>query len=96
MAKLVLSSERLNPGALKASDYVSRMWVYWQIGEKEKSLINANRALNLDPDNFLVLNCRVYLLADLKRYAEGLDALQRFIEVDQSIAFYPQGSPKKK
>ncbi len=81
MAELLRKSEGLSPAALSANDYIVRMWSYWQIGEKEKSLSSANRALNLNPDNLVGLNCRVYLLADLERYVEARATLEHFVRV---------------
>lgn len=84
MAKLLLKAEGVNPCVLSVNDFIARMWGYYQIGEREESLASANRALNLDSDNLVALNCIVYLLADSVRYTEAREAFEHFVRVSKN------------
>ena len=64
---------------LDKDDLLRRMYGYYIIGDPAKSLEACEDALSLDLDNWIALNSKVYLLAELKRDAEILGLLHRCV-----------------
>ena len=87
---LISIARKLDPRAMQPDDFLAQMWVEFQIGEKERSLEDANKVLSRakrGSDIFLTaLNCKVYLQV----------ILGDFVGASQSLTDYKIQSERPK
>jgi tetratricopeptide (TPR) repeat protein len=72
---------QVNPDITDA--YIARGSLYWYGGALREALSDFNRALELDPENGLILNSRGQVLAELGEYDAAIIDLKRAIELDE-------------